>query len=312
MRLLGRLILLGRILSSNLLRVRLRRLSYPHTVVSPTALLDSTPPTCHVEESEGSDTFGARSMSSDSTEPLSPDHPLTHTTPTLVPILHKSARMAVRVPPMMLPGLSTSMEEVAAMSNLALCKRFRSSYESSPSSSPLDIPLRKRYRGMSELVEDDMDVEDDEEGDDKEEDKEMKERDEGLGMGVEGLSLGRDEAVPGGQQRESSVTETTVGEPLGLGYGAQPTQTTWMDPDDAIVNIDVHAYLPLAPPVQTPPLPRWSSGSLLISPAPSIVHSHISSPIISLTVLLPIASPATAETEGFLTEVGARVETRGD
>nr|GFC82522.1 hypothetical protein [Tanacetum cinerariifolium] len=161
-------------------------------------------------------------MSSDSTAPLSPDHPLTHTTPTLVPILRRSVRMAVRVPPMMLPGLSTSMAEVAAMSDLAFCKRFRSSYESSPSSSPPDIPSRKRYQGTSELVEDDMDVEDDEEGDDKEEDEEMKESldfdsgpaveddpavgdevlavgDEGLVMGVEGLSLGGDEAVPGVQ-----------------------------------------------------------------------------------------------------------------
>nr|GEV21042.1 hypothetical protein [Tanacetum cinerariifolium] len=42
------------------------------------------PPTCHVEESEGSGTSGARCTSSDSTVPLSPDHPLTHTTPVLV------------------------------------------------------------------------------------------------------------------------------------------------------------------------------------------------------------------------------------
>ncbi|GJW36567.1 hypothetical protein Tco_0059487 [Tanacetum coccineum] len=33
-------------------------------------------------------------------------------------------------------------------------KRFRSSYESSPSVSPPDLPSRKRYRGMFELVED--------------------------------------------------------------------------------------------------------------------------------------------------------------
>nr|GFC67927.1 hypothetical protein [Tanacetum cinerariifolium] len=229
MRLLDRLIWLGRTLSPNLLRVRLRRLSYPHTVVSPTALPDSTPPTCHVEESEGSDTFGTRSMSSDSTAALSPDHPLTHTTPTLVPILRRSARMAVRVPPMMLPGLSTSMAEVAAMSDLAFCKRFRSSYESSPSSSPPDIPSRKRYQGTSGLVEDDMDVEDDEEVDDKEEDEEMKEN----------LDFNKFET----QEIVSALR--------------QPTQTTWMDLDDDIVNIDVHAYL-------TPPSPRWSSSSLLI------------------------------------------------
>nr|GEX20427.1 hypothetical protein [Tanacetum cinerariifolium] len=41
------------------------------------------PPTCHVEESEGFGTSGARSTSSDSIAPLSPNHPLTHTTPVL-------------------------------------------------------------------------------------------------------------------------------------------------------------------------------------------------------------------------------------
>nr|GEX50609.1 hypothetical protein [Tanacetum cinerariifolium] len=141
------------------------------------------------------------------------------------------------------------------------------------------------------LVKDDMDVEDDEEGDDKEEDEEIKESsnfdsvnegtenegpavgdevlavgNEGLSMGVEGLSLGGDEAVPEGQQRESPIAETTVGHssrslpesetPEIVSVLSQPTQTTWMDPDDDIVNIDVHAYLPLAPPVQTAPSPR--------------------------------------------------------
>ncbi|GJV47709.1 hypothetical protein Tco_1437921 [Tanacetum coccineum] len=83
------------------------------------------------------------------------------TPPTLVPILRRTARMAVRVPPMMSPGLSASMAEVAAMSESVFCKRFRSSYESLPSSSPPDLPSRKRYRVTFELVEDD-DEEDEE------------------------------------------------------------------------------------------------------------------------------------------------------
>nr|GFA71770.1 hypothetical protein [Tanacetum cinerariifolium] len=90
----------------------------PHTVAPPTSLPDSTPP-------------------------------------TLVPILRRTARMAVRVPPTMSSGLHASIAEVAAMFNSAFRKRFRSSYESSPSSSSPDLPLRKRYRGTSELVEDD-------------------------------------------------------------------------------------------------------------------------------------------------------------
>ncbi|GKE01931.1 hypothetical protein Tco_1389914, partial [Tanacetum coccineum] len=215
----------------------------PHTLASPTSLPDSTPPTCHVEESKGSNTSGARYTSSNSTVLLSPDHPLTHTTPTLVPILRMIARMTVRVPPAMSPGLSASVAEVAAMSDSVFRKRFRSSYESLPSSSPPDLPSQKRYRGTSKLVEDN-----DEEGDDEEMEESLdsnsmsedaedegptaKDRDpaagdeglavgdEGPGMGVESLSLGRDDAVPEGQQRTASVAETAVGEPLGLGYGA--------------------------------------------------------------------------------------------
>ncbi|GJU62056.1 hypothetical protein Tco_1243891 [Tanacetum coccineum] len=55
------------------------------------------PLACHDEESEGSGTSDARSTSSNSTAPLSPDHPLTHATPVLVPSLPRTARMAVRV-----------------------------------------------------------------------------------------------------------------------------------------------------------------------------------------------------------------------
>ncbi|GJW13339.1 hypothetical protein Tco_0017472 [Tanacetum coccineum] len=316
----------------------------PHTVASPTSLPDSIPPTCHVEESEGSDTFGSRST---------------------------TARMAVRVPPVMSPGLSASIAEVAAMSNSAFHKRFRSSYESSPSLSPSELPSQKRYQGTFELVEDDEeedeeieessdsnseseDVEDEdptaEDEDPAAGDEVLAEGDEGPSMGVESIGLGGDEAVPEGQQRAAPVVETAVGKPLRLGYGAlrrreialgegrmpsvievgpsygsvpeserpervptlrQPTLTTWIDPEDAIAYIDVPAYPPPAPPVQTPPSPEWSSGSLPVSPTPSIVPSPISSPMISLTIPSSVASPTTAKAEGFLTDLGAQVEMQG-
>ncbi|GKG55740.1 hypothetical protein Tco_0574634, partial [Tanacetum coccineum] len=57
----------------------------PHIVASPTSLPDSKPSACHAEELEDSDTSGTRSTSSDSTAPLSPDHPLTRTSPTPTP-----------------------------------------------------------------------------------------------------------------------------------------------------------------------------------------------------------------------------------
>ncbi|GKG62070.1 hypothetical protein Tco_0631974, partial [Tanacetum coccineum] len=61
----------------------------------------------------------------------------------------------MRVPLMILASLSASIAEVAAMSDSAFRKRFRSSYKSLPLSSPPDLPSRKRSRGTSKLVEDD-------------------------------------------------------------------------------------------------------------------------------------------------------------
>ncbi|GKC76894.1 hypothetical protein Tco_1127668 [Tanacetum coccineum] len=85
----------------------------------------------------------------------------------------------------------------------------------------------------------------------------------------------------------------------------------WTDPEDGMIYIDVPAYPPLAPHVQTPPLPEWMSILLPISPSPSVVPSPILSPMIPLIVPSPVATPATVETEGFLTELGAQVEMHG-
>ncbi|GJW01612.1 hypothetical protein Tco_1556863 [Tanacetum coccineum] len=249
----------------------------PHTIASPTSLPNGTPLTCHVEESEGSNTSGARFTSSDSTAPLSPDHPLTHTTPTLVPILCRTAHMVMRIPSAMSPGLSASVAEVTAMSDSMF------------------------------LEDDEEEAEDDKEGDDEEENEEMEESsdsnnvskdtedegptvedkdlavkdegfatgDEGPGMGVKSLSLGGDEVVPGGQSSRS-VPESE--RPEIVSALRHPTHTKWMDPEDGIVYIDVLVYP--SPPLhaQTPPSPEWPSGSLPISPAPSIgglIHDHM-------------------------------------
>ncbi|GKB80213.1 hypothetical protein Tco_0947108 [Tanacetum coccineum] len=113
--------------------------------------------------------------------------------------------------------------------------------------------------------------------------------DESLGVRVESLGLGGDEAVPkcldAGQPRVVDGSH--------------------------VVYIDVPAYPPPPPPIQTPLSPEWWSGSLLVSPTPSIVPSPISSPMIPLTIPSPVASPATAEAVGLLTELGAHVEMQG-
>ncbi|GKA62413.1 hypothetical protein Tco_0761932 [Tanacetum coccineum] len=153
----------------------------PYIVASPISFPDGTPPVGHVEESEGSDTSGAGSTSSNYTTPLSPDHPLTHDTPVLVPSLRRTARMAVRVQPTMSPGCSARIAKVAAMSDVAFRKRFRSLYESSPSPSPT-LPVRKRSEGV--------------------EDEGSAAGDEDPGIRDEGFGLGEDEVVPEGQQRD--------------------------------------------------------------------------------------------------------------
>ncbi|GJZ96671.1 hypothetical protein Tco_0669005, partial [Tanacetum coccineum] len=90
-----------------------------------------------------------------------------------------------------------------------------------------------------------------------------------------------------------------------------PTLTIWIDLEDDRVYIDVPSYPPPAPPVQTPPSPEWSSGSLPVSTTPYIIPSPISSPMISQTISLLVASPTTAKTDGFLTELRAQIEMHG-
>ncbi|GKG60764.1 hypothetical protein Tco_0614326, partial [Tanacetum coccineum] len=50
----------------------------------------------------------------DPVETEAPESPHTVAPPTLVPILRRTARIVVRVPPVMSSGLSASMAEVAA------------------------------------------------------------------------------------------------------------------------------------------------------------------------------------------------------
>ncbi|GKA83688.1 hypothetical protein Tco_0805283 [Tanacetum coccineum] len=314
----------------------------------------------------------------DPVETETPESPITvapptslpkSTPPTLVLILCRTACMAVRVPPTMSPGLSSCMEEVAAMSDFAFLEDDEEEDEE------IEKTLDSDYVG--EDVEDEGPATEDEDpviGDEG-----LAKRDEGPGMGVEsrhsdvesrgsddeshglddeghsiesdGLGLGEEEEVVlEGQQRAVSVIGTAVSTSLGLGYEAlrrqelaleedqvystfevghgsgsaleserpkrvsasrQSTLTMWTYPKDGMVYIDVLAYPPPAPPVQTPPSPEWSFGSLPISPSPYVVPSPISSPMIPLTIPYPVATLVTTETEGFLTELGALVEMQG-
>ncbi|GKA88783.1 hypothetical protein Tco_0810547 [Tanacetum coccineum] len=170
----------------------------------------------------------------------------------------------------MSPGLSASTAEVAAMSESEFSKRFRSSHKSSSSLSSPDLPLQKHYWGTSELVEDDEE-EDDEKDEEIEEnldsnnvsedvedegptaeDEDPAARDEGLAAGNKGLRE-EEEAVPEGQGFGSAPESER---PKRVSASRQHTLTTWTDPEDGMVYIDVPAYPPPAPLVQIPPSPE--------------------------------------------------------
>ncbi|GJR99067.1 hypothetical protein Tco_0315576 [Tanacetum coccineum] len=214
-------------------------------------------------------------------ETETPKSPHTVASPTLVLFLCRTACMAMRVLPAISPSLSVSIAEVATMSDSAFRKRFRSSYESSPSSSPPDLPLRKHYRGTSKLVEDD-EVEGEEKEDEQVEesldsDSESEDaEDDGPIAGDEGPTAG-EEGLATGDEGPSMRLES-----LGLGG------------DEAILEGQ-----------------QWATPIMETAVAPSIVPSPISSPMITLTVPSLVASPATAEAEGFLTKLGAQVEMQG-
>ncbi|GJX88686.1 hypothetical protein Tco_0340700 [Tanacetum coccineum] len=297
------------------------------------------------EEFEASEPSGARtisshsSTSSDSTAPLSPDHPLTYVSPTPTPtrasFYHKTARMTMRVQPAMFLNHSDRVTEAMTLSDSAFRKRYRSSYETPSSSSSLTLPVQKRYRGTSELILDTdskgdelgdedtgEDVEDESQGLD---DKRQGLDNEGQGLDVKGKGLEDEgpgieeegEAIPEGQQQAVLVADTDASEPLGLGYGAarrralesteeiapstyEPTLVTWVDPEDGKVYTDILTYVPLAAPVQTPPSPKWSLGSLPVSPSSPVVPSPIASLVATLAATISVDEDHFIEVEAQL------------
>ncbi|GKC30942.1 hypothetical protein Tco_1038236 [Tanacetum coccineum] len=273
----------------------------PHVVASPISFPFSTPPVGHVEQSEGSSTSCAGSTSSDSTTPFSPDHLLTCDTPVLVPSLRRTIRMAVRVQPVLSPGYSVRIAEASSMSDVAFHKRFRFSYESSPSPSPT-LPVRKRYRGTSDLIlgtnnkgdelgDEEVSLNSDSGSEDAEDegtatgDEDPCLDDEGYGLDDESRGID-DEGHRIGLWGAKTLRVRSRG-----GSEGEPALTTWTDPEDGTVYIDVPTYPPSSPLVHTPPSPNWTPGSLLISPSHSDVPSPVSLPLISLTVPSPVATP---------------------
>nr|GFA34950.1 hypothetical protein [Tanacetum cinerariifolium] len=85
------------------------------------------------KEFKASEPLGTRtissysSASSDSTAPLSPDHPLTHVSPTFTPtralFYRRTARMTIHAQPAISSGHSARVAEAMTLSDSAFCKR---------------------------------------------------------------------------------------------------------------------------------------------------------------------------------------------
>nr|GEV26272.1 reverse transcriptase domain-containing protein [Tanacetum cinerariifolium] len=93
-----------------------------------------------------------------------------------------------------------------------------------------------------------------------------------------------EEAAPEGQQQAFLVVDTTANKPSGLGYGAlkrHPMDSTSYT--DILIDVP-----PVRVHVQTPPLPKWSFGSLLVSPSflagPTPVASLMTTPATIIAV----------------------------
>ncbi|GJS90603.1 hypothetical protein Tco_0773239 [Tanacetum coccineum] len=145
------------------------------------------------------------------------------TPPILVPILRRTACMAICVLPAMSSGLSASMAEVAAMSESVFYSLDSDSVSEDAEDEGPTVEDEDPAAGDEGLAAgvDGPSTDDESYGLD---DESHGIDDESRGLGVESDGLGleeeEEEAVLGGQQQAAPVVGTTISAPLGLGYGA--------------------------------------------------------------------------------------------
>ncbi|GJV18134.1 hypothetical protein Tco_1363457 [Tanacetum coccineum] len=194
----------------------------------------------------GTRTVSSHSLvSSDSIAPLSPDHPLTHVSPTPTPtrvLFHRrTARKAVRTKPTLSPGMSAHIAEADALSPYSF--RDELGDEDTKDDESLDAD-DERERSDDEghgLGDDDHGLDD-----------------ESQGLEDERLSLEKDEAVPEAEEEDQVPSTFKVGQSsrsMLEQQGAervfafrQPTLDTWVDLEDGRVYTDIPTYVPLVAP----------------------------------------------------------------
>ncbi|GJY25791.1 hypothetical protein Tco_0400517 [Tanacetum coccineum] len=185
-----------------------------------------------------------------------------------------------------IPGHVSPNSGGVALSLSSFCKRYRSSYETLSPSPSSTLPVRKRYRGTSQLIEDtkgESSKPDSEREGSEDESLDSDDEREGYGLDDEAVSkpLGpryraarrralesTKEITPSTyevRQRSRSVLEHEGAKRVSA--FRQPTFVTWVDLEDGKVYTDISIYTPPVAPVLTPPSSEWSSGSLPVSPS---------------------------------------------
>ncbi|GKD87063.1 hypothetical protein Tco_1358217, partial [Tanacetum coccineum] len=158
------------------------------------------------------------------------------TPPTLVPILRRTARMAVCVPPAMSLGLSASMAGVAAMFESAFHAEDEGPTAEDEDPAAGDEGLAARDEGPDVGVEsrglddESHSLDDESRGLD----------DAGHGVESDGLGLrDEEEAVLESQQLAVPVVGTIMSAPLGLGYGALRLRELALEEDQVYNTFEV-------------------------------------------------------------------------
>ncbi|GKA17311.1 hypothetical protein Tco_0697148 [Tanacetum coccineum] len=197
------------------------------------------------------------SSSSDSTTPLSPDHPLTYVSPTPPPTRasfhRRTTRMTVHVQPAMSLGYSARVTEYGRGIEMRMTRERESQ------------GLGDKDHGLD---------------------------DESQGLEDKGLGLEGEEVVPKGQQQAVPVVETAASEPLGLGYGALRHRELTVEEDQVpstfVVGQSSRSVSERQGAERTPPFPEWSLGFLPVSPSSPVVPSPkaslVATPIATISI----------------------------
>ncbi|GJX06036.1 hypothetical protein Tco_0193968 [Tanacetum coccineum] len=190
--------------------------------------------------------------------------------------------MVVRIYPTLSPGYSAKLTEAMTLSPSSFCKRYQGTSE----------PIADTETESDESEDEGTDSESEEDASKDQQQQAVKTEDiaadEPLGLGYRAARLRALERAEGtvpstyevGQSFGSTPDQQIAGETPTQTHTRLHVRTTWEDPKDSTVYMDIECDIPLVrspaqtspSPVGTPASPEWFPESLSVSPAiPSLV-----------------------------------------